>query len=165
MSKSYLSIKCEIRKSEINGLGVFAKNQIKKDEIYAVKGGSIVTDEFLAQCNKDLLRSFLQIEQDLFIGAISKQDYHLSMIGFNHSCNPNAGFSGNIICVAMRDITVDEEITCDYAMFMTSNYLSFKCNCLSTHCRKLVTCNDWKIKDLQNKYKGYFSLYIENKIK
>jgi hypothetical protein len=164
MSKSYLSPKCELRQSLIHGQGIFARDLIKKDEIYAVKGGSILTGESLKRCDKELLPSFLQIEEDFFIGAISKEEYHLSMIGFNHSCNPNAGFRGNVICVAMRNIQVGEEITYDYATFITKDYLSFKCSCGFSECRNVITGEDWKKKELQEKYEGYFSLYIENKI-
>jgi hypothetical protein len=35
----------------------------------------------------------------------------------NHSCEPNVGFAGNIILVAMREVIAGEELTTDYALF------------------------------------------------
>ena len=35
----------------------------------------------------------------------------------NHSREPNAGFAGNTVLVAMRDISPGEEPTADYALF------------------------------------------------
>jgi hypothetical protein len=31
------------------------------------------------------------------------------------------------------------------------------------HCRKLITGDDWRLPDLQRKYAGYFSRYIEDR--
>jgi len=39
------------------------------------------------------------------------------MLFINHSCEPNVGFAGNVVLVAMRDIEAGEELTTDYAMF------------------------------------------------
>jgi SET domain-containing protein len=164
MSRSYLSSKCEVRKSSIHGVGIFAKRLIEKGEIYAIKGGSIVSGEFLDSCDKRLLPSFLQIEDDKFIGALDLEELPLSLIGFNHSCDPNAGFHGNIIGVAMRDILVGEEITNDYAMFLSHSYLEMECRCGSRKCRNKITKDDWKDKEIQERYRGYFALYLEEKI-
>jgi len=65
--------------------------------------------------------------------------------------------------VARKDIDVGEEITIDYAMMESSDY-SFKCNCGFLKCRGVVTGNDWKIPELQNRYSGYFSGYLQEKI-
>ena len=39
------------------------------------------------------------------------------MLFINHSCEPNVGFAGDIVLVAMRDISPGEELTTDYALF------------------------------------------------
>jgi len=39
------------------------------------------------------------------------------MLFINHSCEPNVGFAGNTVLVAMRDISPGEELTSDYALF------------------------------------------------
>ncbi|MEY8013773.1 SET domain-containing protein-lysine N-methyltransferase [Mycobacterium servetii] len=39
------------------------------------------------------------------------------MLFINHSCEPNVGFAGNIVLVAMREVTAGEQLTTDYALF------------------------------------------------
>ena len=82
----------------------------------------------------------------------------------NHSCNPNLGLLGNIIFVAMHKIEAGQELLLDYAMF-DNNKDQFACNCKSKNCRKIITGKDWMKKDLQKKYKNYFSSYLQEKIK
>jgi hypothetical protein len=38
------------------------------------------------------------------------------------------------------------------------------CNCGAACCRKTITGQDWKSKELQAKYRGYFSWYLERRI-
>jgi SET domain-containing protein len=35
------------------------------------------------------------------------------MLFINHSCEPNVGFAGNVVLVAMRDISPGKELTTD----------------------------------------------------
>ena len=69
----------------------------------------------------------------------------------------------------MRNIKKNEQITFDYAMtlFKSKNGPNYKlkCFCGEKNCRKFITNNDWKLKKLQKKYKGYFQYYLEEKIK
>ncbi len=87
---------------------------------------------------------------------------------FNHSCSPNAGINGQIFLVAMRDISIGEEVNFDYAMCLHKavgvDEYNFKCGCGSTSCRKNITENDWKSPQLQEKYKGYFQYFLQEKI-
>jgi hypothetical protein len=61
---------------------------------------------------------------------------------------------------------VGEEITFDFAMVI-SEWVGMDpmvCTCGAANCRKTVGQDDWKIKELQKKYKGYFSSYLERMI-
>lgn len=82
----------------------------------------------------------------------------------NHSCDPNVGVDGDIGLVAMRDVEVGEEFCFNYAMDTTADY-RLECNCGSKLCRGVVTGEDWKNKELQERYGIYFSWYILKKIK
>jgi hypothetical protein len=96
---------------------------------------------------------------------MSNEELKGSMIYCNHSCEPNIGVRGNIIFVAMRDIEAGEELTPDHAMFVSNPNYSMICSCQTPSCRHAVTGNDWKNPQIQQKYAGYFSWYIEQKIK
>jgi hypothetical protein len=57
-------------------------------------------------------------------------------------CEPNIGFAGNIVLVAMRDVEPGEELTTDYAMFDDDGVMD--CNCGRTSCRRCISGRDWQ---------------------
>ena len=82
----------------------------------------------------------------------------------NHSCEPNLGVKGQIVFVAIRDIEKDEELSFDYAMTDDDPYDEMICRCGKLSCREVVTGRDWTRADLQEKYDGYFSWFIQRRI-
>ena len=158
---SYLSSKLEGRpKANGNGNGIFSLEQIRKGELIAVFGGVVYEwDAFIHL--PDIERSLcLQVEDRHFLvpRPIGEGDY------VNHSCNPNAGLSGQIGLVAMRDIKVGEEVCFDYAMCDTMPYDEFECGCGSKNCRGQVRGNDWQKPVLQKRYAGFFSPHVQRRI-
>ena len=85
------------------------------------------------------------------------------MLFINHSCEPNVGFAGNTVLVAMRDVTAGEELTTDYALFDDYDG-QMSCLCNTGSCRQIIDGHDWRRRDLQLKYRGYFSWYLQRKI-
>ena len=70
--KSRISPKVEIRTSEINKKGMFAKELIHKGEIVYVKGGHVITKNELF--SSSVINSYLPISDDYFIGALNVQE-------------------------------------------------------------------------------------------
>jgi len=164
MPLSYRSPKTEVRESKIHGRGLFAKADIAKDEIVAVKGGHIVDRETLQrEITPRLGPVEIQIDDNLFIAPVNADERELSMLYSNHSCDPNIGLRGEITFLAMRDIPAGEELTHDWAMTDNDDY-SVECNCGASNCRKTLTGKDWRRPELQKKYGGYFSAYLARKI-
>jgi hypothetical protein len=64
----------------------------------------------------------------------------------------------------MRDIAPGEELTHDWAM-TDDDENEHPCNCGAVACRKVITGQDWRREDLQEKYKGYMSWYLVEKSK
>ena len=165
---SYLSKKVLVVPSTINRKGVFARRPIKKGEIIAVYGGHIITHpEYQRLSHNDFknIQDYAIKVADGFYLVSSKKGKLEDDDFFNHSCNPNAGIKGHLLMVAMRDIGPKEEITYDYAMTDSDLNYRFKCRCGVKNCRGVITSNDWKIPALQRKYKGYFSWFIQEKVK
>ena len=161
---SYRSPKTEVRESKIHGRGLFAKADIARGEIVAIKGGHIVDRETLQRDVTPRLGPVeIQIDDDLFIAPVNADERELSMLYSNHSCDPNIGLLGEITFVAMRDIPAGEELTHDWAMTDNDDY-SVECNCGARNCRKTLTGKDWQRPELQEKYAGYFSAYLAAKI-
>lgn len=165
---SWIHPSLEVRESKIHGKGVFAISPILKGERLAILGGDIMLIDELNSLAESLADYPMQIEERFLMGsreerAPEKTDY------FNHSCEPNSGFRGQIFLVAMRNIKKDEEITFDYAMVVSKSVGSsivfeMQCECGSEICRKRITENDWMLPLLRQKYNGYFSQYIQENI-
>src|ERR1041385_6678831 len=84
----------------------------------------------------------------------------------NHSCDSNLWMADEVTLVARRDILPGEEITVDYALFTTSPEwtLGKLCQCGSPVCRHTITGNDWRRIDVQERYAGHFSPFINERI-
>ena len=158
---SYLSSKLEGRpKADGSGNGIYSLEPIKKGELVAVFGGVVYEwDAFIHLPDRE--RSLcIQVEDRHFLvpRPIGEGDY------VNHSCNPNAGLSGQIGLVAMRDIKIGEEVCFDYAMSDTMPYDEFECGCGSSNCRGKISGNDWQKPVLQKRYAGFFAPHVQRKI-
>ncbi|HLW53353.1 MAG TPA: SET domain-containing protein-lysine N-methyltransferase [Candidatus Angelobacter sp.] len=163
MILSFLSPKTEVRTSAIQGRGLFARERIARHEIVAVKGGHIFAREKLRDVQARLGPAEIQITEDLYIGPLDPSEREGSMIFSNHSCEPNLGVQGQVVFVAMRVIQAGEELTHDWAM-TDCDEGEMSCNCGAARCRGKVTGKDWMRKDLQERYRGFFSWYLQQKI-
>jgi hypothetical protein len=157
---SYVSPKAEIRSSAVRGRGLFATGGFRIGEVVYVMGGYVFTRQPSAGAGPLFQRNEIQIADNLFIGAIHPDD---CMIASNHSCDPNTAVQGQIIFVALREIAAGEELTHDWATTDDAVY-AIECRCGSAACRRIITGKDWQQKDLQRKYRGLFSWYLEQKI-
>jgi hypothetical protein len=162
-SLSYLSPKVATLESPIHGTGLFAVKPIAEGEVVCVKGGYVFDRQRLDSMPVWYRAAEIQIAEDLFIGPLDEEEREGSMIFSNHSCEPNIGVRGQIVFVAMRDIEAGEELTHDWATTDDDNYTT-ECNCGSATCRKVLTGKDWRKEELQEKYRGFFSSYLEEKI-
>ena len=161
--KSYRSPKIEVRDNTLAGRGVVAIEPISKGEIVAVKVGHIVNREEVERITDEIGDFSLQIHDDFYLTPTTRDEVEDTTIFINHSCDANVGFQGTIVYVAMRDIAVDEELCHDYAMERTDAY-TLECRCGANDCRGTVTGSDWKLPEVQAKYRDYFPDYVQRKI-
>jgi len=150
--------------SGIEGAGVHAIEAIASGEVVAVKGGHLVDGAAVASLPEALRDSAFQIAADSFLAALTSGEHDGVMMRVNHSCEPNAGVGGNVLVVSMRDIAAGEEITLDYALFLTDPGFAMECHCGAVACRGIVTGTDWMRADVQERYRGWFSWWLEQKI-
>jgi uncharacterized protein len=156
----------EIKKSPISGNGMFAREQIKKGEIVCIVGGMVMTDaEFAAFQATHPFYNSIQIDDHLHL--VEDPEITRSLDGsMNHSCDASTWMEDELTLVARRDIASGEEVTVDYALFTTqSNWmLDNRCHCGSLHCRRVITGDDWRRTDVQERYRGHFSPFINRRI-
>jgi SAM-dependent methyltransferase len=158
----YCSPRLEARLNPAKGgHSVYAREHIRAGELLVIYAGRIVSTEMLPPPEQRKHRQPLQIEEDLYI--IPDNSSELAEY-LSHSCEPNAGLSGQIALVALRDIAPGEEVCYDYAMTDGSPYDEFDCMCGATCCRKRVTGDDWRRPDLQARYAGHFSPYLQRRM-
>jgi hypothetical protein len=162
--KSYISSKVKLGKSKI-GKGLFVLKKIRKGELiidFAKGPGKFLTTKEADKLYEKGNDYMIQVNDDLFFVATNKEELEDADF-LNHSCNSNCGINGTLKIVAMRDIEPGEELTFDYAMCESSEY-RMKCNCGSSDCRKIIIGDDWKIKELQKRYKRFFSDYLKKRM-
>jgi hypothetical protein len=150
--------------SIIAGRGVHAVEAIAAGEVVAVKGGHIVDAATAAGLPEAIRDSAFPIAGDCFLAALTHVEYAGVMMRVNHSCEPNVGMGGNVLLVSMRDIAAGEELTIDYALFLGDPGFAMECRCGTAACRGVVTGMDWMRTGLQERYRGWFSWWLGQKI-
>lgn len=161
---SYISPKCSKGgHSAIEGGGLHAVADIRAGEVVAVKGGHVIDAATLRAEAEVIRNSDVQITEQLYLAALTPDEYERVMLYLNHSCEPNIGVAGNVVFVAMRDIAAGEELNIDYAMIDDSQS-SMVCRCGSVSCRGTISGQDWRVPALQQRYGRYFSWYLQAKI-
>ncbi len=144
------------------GYGIFAQERIHAGTCVVVFGGAILTLEQLLQIEPSRRVFSLQIDDHLYQLGLNAPD---SADFVNHSCLPNLGFRSPIELVALRDIEAGDEVCFDYAMSeSTPGIDEFDCRCDSSSCRGRVTAEDWKLTELQRRYGGFFSPYLQRRM-
>ncbi len=159
---AYLSPKLVVReRAAEGGPGIFAVEPVRAGELLTVWSGYIVNAAQLAGLSPLQQKRSIQVEEGLYLVSMrldEPADY------VNHSCNPNAGLSGQIALMAMRDIQAGEEVCFDYAMSDGTPYDEFACACGAPDCRGRVSGDDWRNPELWARYAGYFSPYLQRRI-
>ena len=142
-------------------VGVFATAPIEAGTTSIVFGGFVTPGEVFRQLPALRQQHSFQIGDDLFL-ACDEQLNDGDLV--NHSCEPTLGFVGEITLVALQDIEAGEQLTFDYATCDSQPYDEFECECGSSACRIKVTGEDWMQPDLQDRYRGNFSPYLQRRI-
>src|SRR5262249_57194702 len=101
---SYGTPKPAVRRSPIHGRGLFAIRPIAKGEIVAIKGGHIMARERVRRLRHRIGESYLQVEDDFYVGARHASEIRRNKLFINHSCEPNLGIRGQLTFVARRPI-------------------------------------------------------------
>jgi uncharacterized protein len=155
-----LSPRCQGHKDPEGYGSLFAVRSIQAGELICVWGGQVLTWDELQQLSPKRRSHSIQVEEGLYLSSFVEEPADWA----NHSCDPNAGLSGQIALVAMRDIQPGEEICFDYAMSDGTPYDEFVCECGAENCRGYISGDDWRRPELQERYRGYFSPYLQRRI-
>lgn len=154
------SKKVEIKSTHL-GKGLFAKEDIKKDEFIAGFYDEIYEVKSVIELPDEARNYAIQFAEHKFRNPSANG----MAINSNHSCEPNCGIRGLFDLVAMRNIKSGEELTWDYAMTEDLDWKvpGGKCLCGSNRCRgKILPYRDLP-KEIREEYKDYTSEWLKRK--
>ncbi|MBV9601942.1 MAG: SET domain-containing protein-lysine N-methyltransferase [Chloroflexi bacterium] len=152
--------------STIEGNALYASAPIRAGEmVFVWGGGSIISDAELravAASGRRYCSVGIDENQHILWGADDPDAGGPGAV--NHSCDSNLWMLDARTVCARRDIAVGQELTLDYALFSVAPELCMECHCGSSLCRGVVTGNDWRLRELQERYAGHFSPFINARI-
>jgi SET domain-containing protein len=120
-----------VKKSEIEGKGVFAARDFRKGEVVLKwDTGTELTKKEVKKLPERERKRYVTYLHGKIILMKPPERY------VNHSCNANTD-PRNYCDVAVRDIKDGEEITSDYSKSCDPDF-RMKCNCGSEKCRKII---------------------------
>ena len=167
LPRSWISPKLAGGPSKIHGDGVFATSAIRRGEKLMEFGGEIISGaQSLGGGYREC--SVWLIANDTYL-ALRESDPDASLDeNLNHSCDANAWLADEVTLVARRDIAAGDEITLDQGTwnFEEDDYVwdQDHCTCDADGCRKTLTHNDWKLSEVQARYRGHFHPYVQHMI-
>jgi SET domain-containing protein len=163
-ANSWLDPRIEVRDSEIHGKESFAQTLIRAGEVVIIWGGKLFTIEE-AKTGKAKQGTIAAIAENMVLAAPADTsdgpDQYL-----NHSCHPDLWMKDEVRLTARRDILPGDELTADYAMWeWDENWIaSWICNCGTALCRETITGKDWRLSELQKRYRHHFSPFLNERV-
>lgn len=159
--ESWLDPRIEVATSTIEGRGLFAREPVAVgDIIIRLRGEELTSEQLVARIAGLPRYSALAIDDDLQLLIADDSPTNFG----NHSCDANLWMVDAVTLAARRPIMAGEEVTVDYATHSADVPWSMPCNCGSPDCRGVVTHLDWQRPDVQARYAGHFSPFLNRRI-
>lgn len=165
--RTWVDPRQEFRTSPTHGIGSFARAPISCGEVVEIVGGVPMSEEEFRAFQQTVSRyNATQIGEGLHLVERPEVTEQRRGGSLNHSCDSNLWMADDVTLVARRDIAADEELTVDYALFTAQPdwKLDHLCQCGAPVCRQMVTGNDWRRPDMQQRYFPHFSPFINQRI-
>jgi hypothetical protein len=153
----------EVQPSPIAGRGLFAGAHLPAGTVVSRLGGRLVDTAELRRRLADADAGQAPYVDSIVVGP----DRHLlvesgeNRFG-NHGCDPNLGWVDEYTLATMADVPAGEELLSDYAMSTADPDYVLRCHCPSYRCRQMVAGDDWRIPQLQERYRGWWVPYVQS---
>jgi len=158
----------------MNGKGIFATDAIKQGEVIweDKKVQKRHTIKEMSTWSKEKYEKYIfnayQVSETEFEGGLEDDGNDIPSDAsnyMNHSCDPNTWWESLTLMTARRDIAKDEEICYDYGTSELNETKKIEsCLCQTKLCRKKILKDDWKRKELRERYKGHFHPWVNDLI-
>jgi len=166
----WLNPRTELRSSPRHGTGLFATEPIGRGEVVEVWGERWEGRQVI-KYTTDPSEAVAAAGEGMLVMRFDTELWSIEPPGdnpgyfINHSCDSNVWMADAFTLAARRPVARGEELTIDYALIEAElDAWDFECECGSQLCRKIIKGNDWRRPDLQERYGGHFSPYINKLI-
>ena len=156
-----------VMRSSIEGRGLVATADLPAGVIILRMSGHLVSTDELAklieQANADPMQTYvdsLTIYEGVHLVLSPGSVAHFG----NHSCDPNLWHVGPYEIATRRAVVNGEELTIDYGTQSGADGFSMDCRCGSALCRGMVTSSDWRLPELQARYRHHWVPALEARI-
>ena len=86
------------------------------------------------------------------------------LLGIGHPLQLKQSTDANFQA-ARRRIAPNDELTADYALWLYNvAWMLDPCRCGSPLCRRRITAHDWRLPEVQARYAGHFTPFLNGKI-
>jgi SET domain-containing protein len=150
-TSSWLSPEVEVRRSGIEGFGLFAVRGLAAGTVVERLGGRVIDDAELAALEPPYSSLTVAEGTHLLLDPAHPVRYG------NHSCEPNLWHVDATTIALRTDVAADDELTIDYATHTGVPDWSMACSCGSTGCRGVVTGQDWRRAELRAAYGAHWT--------
>jgi uncharacterized protein len=152
----------EVGPSDVAGRGLFATADLPAGTFVSRLGGTLVdTAE---------LRRLLATSTSYVDSIVVDDGVHLLLAPGsanrfgNHACDPNLGWVDAYSLATLQDVPAGAELLQDYATSTVEPDFVLRCHCHSYRCRQMVEGTDWQIPQLQRRYAGHWTPYLQRLI-
>ena len=154
----------EIRPSEIEGRGLFVQADVPEGTVLIRLGGRLVSSAelqaLMAAANAGAYVDTITVYDDEHLVLPSGTIAHFG----NHSCDPNLWLVGPYELASRGDLDAGQELTVDYATISGGAGFVMVCDCGTELCRGSLTSEDWRRRDLQERYQGHWAPALQQRI-
>lgn len=150
----------EVRPSPIAGRGLFVTADLPAGTVVSRLGGRLVSTEELtsAMTSAGGYVDSIVVDEDWHLLLAAGSDNRFG----NHGCDPNLGWVDEYTLATMVDVPTGRELLSDYAMSTADPDYLLRCHCESYRCRQMVAGDDWRIPQLQVRYRGWWVPYVQS---
>ena len=146
------------RASDIAGRGLFAITDLPVGTVVSRLGGRLV--------DTATLHGLIAASEAYVDTIVVDDDQHLLLalgdnrLG-NHACDPNLGWVTEYAVATVVGVAAGAELVTDYAMSTVDSDWIMRCHCGSYRCRQMIEGTDWRIPQLQQRYDGWWTPYVQ----
>lgn len=149
--------KIYVGKSPISGKGIFAGEDIRKEERIQYIRGKKVKNVSKSREESQAMANWIGVSRNLWVNTEGTPFRYV-----NHSCDPNAAITGTKTVVALRNVQKGEEITIDYSMSDADPFWEgIRCRCRTKNCRREIRTIYTVPPEVFKRHMPYVSRYFQ----